>query len=199
MPAASPWFDVGVRRPLPTVIDLGEVRLRPWHPADAVPMAAVVQANLDRLGPWLPWATDEGATPHALATFVDETSRRAAEGSEIVYGIFSPDGAVLGGVGLHDRTGDGSVEIGYWLAREAEGRGLMSRIVAHLTDLALALDGVPRVDIRCDAANERSAAVPRRLGFVLDRIDEGEGPAPADTGRMMVWTRSEPIGATAPG
>lgn len=179
----------------PTEIDLPGVRLRRWHPADVEALTATVRANLDHLGPWMPWATEEGTTADAMATFVAETSERAAQGSEAVYGVFALDGTVLGGVGLHDRTGDGSIEIGYWLTRDASGQGLMTRIVARLTDLALALDEVPRVEVHCDEANHRSAAVPRRLGFTLDRIDDGPRPAPADTGRTMIWCRDTLIGS----
>jgi RimJ/RimL family protein N-acetyltransferase len=120
---------------------------------------------------------------------------RSADGSEVIYGIVSPDGTVLGGTGLHDRLGGGGLEIGYWLAPGATGRGLMTRVAGHLTDLALGFDGITRVEIHCDEANGRSAAIPRRLGFTLDRIVDSDRPqAPADTGRDMIWVRTEPVG-----
>jgi RimJ/RimL family protein N-acetyltransferase len=43
------------------------------------------------------------------------------------------------------------------------------------------------VEIHCDEANVRSAAVPRRLGYRLDRVEDGDRTAPADTGRRMIW------------
>ncbi|MEZ0096298.1 hypothetical protein [Streptacidiphilus sp. EB129] len=43
--------------------------------------------------------------------------------------------------------------------------------------------------LRWPQANVRSAAVPRRLGYRLDRI-EGDGvKAPAESGRGMVWIK----------
>ena len=60
----------------------------------------------------------------------------------------------------------------------------MTRIVGHLTDLALAQEAVTWVEIRCDEANAASAAVPRRLGFDLAATIPSDRPqAPADTGR----------------
>ena len=103
------------------------------------------------------------------------------------------------GTGLHDRLGGGGLEIGYWLAPAATGRGLMTRIAGHLTDLALAFDGIERVEIHCDAANSKSAAIPERLGYRLDRIIDSDRPqAPGDTGRDMIWVRTEPVGAVRP-
>jgi RimJ/RimL family protein N-acetyltransferase len=186
-----------VHPPPPERIDLGDVVLRRWRPDDAAALAAAASMALDHLAPWMVWATPEGVTEAAMTTFIAETTARSADGSEVIYGIVAPDGTVLGGTGLHDRLGGGGLEIGYWLAPSATGRGLITRIAGHLTDLALDLDGIDRVEIHCDEANEPSAAVPRRLGFVLDRIVRSDRPqAPADTGRDMIWVRTEPIGAT---
>jgi RimJ/RimL family protein N-acetyltransferase len=63
----------------------------------------------------------------------------------------------------------------------------MTRAAKALTELGLGLPGVARVEIRCDAANLRSAAVPRRLGFRLDREEDGEILAPGDSGREQFW------------
>ena len=52
---------------------------------------------------------------------------------------------------------------------------------------ALAIDGVTRVEIHCDEANVRSAAVARRLGYRLDRIEADHVSAPGDLGRSMIW------------
>ena len=184
---------------MPDVIDLGEVHLRQWAPGDVAALTVAVVESLDHLHPWMVWATPEEATEAALARFIADGRARAADGSEATYGIFEPGtGAVLGGVGLHDRLAPGGIEIGYWLHPRATGRGLMTRIVAHLSDLALALDDVWWVEVRCDEANRASAAVPRRLGYHLaDVIASTRPQAPADTGRDMIWARTEPVGPWA--
>ena len=67
------------------------------------------------------------------------------------------------------------------------GRGIVSAAARALTTVALAIDGVTRVEIHCDEANERSAAVARRLGYRLDRIEVDHVSAPGDLGRSMIW------------
>ena len=88
-------------------------------------------------------------------------------------------GEQLGGCGLHDRIGPDGREIGYWLVADATGRGIVTAAARALTELALAMDGVTRVEIHCDEANVRSAAVARRLGYRLDRIELDPSRRPA--------------------
>lgn len=57
------------------------------------------------------------------------------------------------------------MEIGYWLRPDVEGRGFVSEMVKLMTGFAFAHLKAERIEIRCDAVNTRSAAVPRRLGF----------------------------------
>ena len=56
-------------------------------------------------------------------------------------------------------------EIGYWVRTSYARQGYITEVVAGLTDFAFETLGAKRVEIRCDALNERSAAIPRRLGF----------------------------------
>jgi RimJ/RimL family protein N-acetyltransferase len=58
-----------------------------------------------------------------------------------------------------------------------------------LTRILLELDGIDRVEIHCDEANTRSAAVPQRLGYRLDRIQDVGVQAPFEIGRGMVWIK----------
>jgi RimJ/RimL family protein N-acetyltransferase len=179
-----------VQPPPPDRIDLGGVVLRRWTHADVPALTAAAQESLDHLQPFMSWATPEQTTEAAFHEFVDATTARAADGSEAVFGVFdATTGAVLGGCGLHDRLPvPGGLEIGYWLHVDATGRGLMTHIAGHLTQLALGWPGITRVEIHCDRANLRSAAVPQRLGYRLDRIEPSDRPlAPADTGEHMIW------------
>jgi ribosomal-protein-serine acetyltransferase len=75
----------------------------------------------------------------------------------------------LGGSGLHRIDWDvPAFEIGNWLRTSAVGQGYVSEAVRLLCGLAFDTLGGKRVEIRCDARNTRSVAVPRRLGFVQE-------------------------------
>ncbi|HUZ38459.1 MAG TPA: GNAT family N-acetyltransferase [Streptosporangiaceae bacterium] len=104
-------------------------------------------------------------------------------------GWVNRDGALAGAIGLHRRVGDGGIEIGYWIAERYTRRGFATAAAEAITSVALALSGVKRVEIHCDEANTASAAIPRKLGYRLDRIVSHEPEAPGETGRRLIWVR----------
>ena len=167
------------------VLDDGVV-IRRYVEDDMPQVVDVVNASLDHLAPWMPWA-QEPMTLESQLNFFRETDKQWDEGTNFVYGVFDPIGHVVGGTGFHVRNGPGVLEIGYWLARDVEGKGLMTRVVDSLTKAAVTVDGVTRVEIHCDADNTRSAAIPKRLGYSLVRVEDREILAPAESGRHLIW------------
>jgi len=160
---------------------------------DAGAIAAAVGASLDVLRPWMPWATPEAADRGNQLARVAEADHRWESGLSYTYSVLTAEtGTLVGEVALHRRAGDGCVELGYWGAAGHAGRGYVTAASAALTTVALGLDGVKRVEIHCDAANAASAAVARRLGYRLDRIEERLPEAPGESGRLMIWVRDKP-------
>ncbi|MGZ6728792.1 MAG: GNAT family N-acetyltransferase [Gaiellaceae bacterium] len=141
---------------------------RCWEPADAPLLKEAVDASLDHLQPWMPWAYDEPQTLEQKVQLLRVFRGQFDRGENFVYGLFSADESeVVGGSGLHPRAGDDiSFEIGYWIRASAIGQGYATEATAALARVGLELCGADRIDIRVDPSNERSAAVPRKLGFV---------------------------------
>lgn len=175
------------------VIPAEEVRsprlvLRRVRADDAVGIALAVGASLDYLKPWMAWATREATEPRTQLIRAAEADELWEAGSDFIYAILLPPGhTVIGEIGLHRRVGEGGIEIGYWVNARHAGRGLGTEAARMLTEVALALPGVTRAEIHCDEANLASAAIPRKLGYRLDRIDAHQPEAPGEQGRRMVW------------
>ena len=167
----------------------GGIVVRRYVEEDIPGLVDVVNANLAHLAPWMPWA-QEPATIESQMQFFRDIDKQWDEGSNFVYGVFDASGRVVGGSGYHVRNGRGALEIGYWLAADAVGQGLMTRVAAALTEAAATVPGVTRVEIHCDAANVRSAAIPERLGYALVRVEEREIAAPAESGRHLIFSTS---------
>jgi RimJ/RimL family protein N-acetyltransferase len=155
---------------------------------------AAVNASLDELRPWMPWA-QQPATPASIGSFIQIAQVTWMAGTEFQFAMVDPEeseeseetGALIGCCGLHARAGPGVLEIGYWVRTDRTGRGVATRAAATLTRAALDMEEVHRVEIRCDATNQRSAAVPARLGYRLDRTEHRPPTAPGETDQHMIW------------
>ena len=183
--------------------------------SDASAIAAAVGASLDELRPWMPWATPAAADQGTQLARVAEADHRWESGISYTYSVLTAStGTLVGEAALHRRaagdstagdstagdstSGGDTVELGYWIAAGQAGNGYGTSAGAALTTVALDLPGVSRVEIHCDAANAASAAVARRLGYRLDRIEERRPEAPGESGRLMIWVLDKRAGAGVP-
>lgn len=55
--------------------------------------------------------------------------------------------------------------IGYWLAENFQGNGIITKSCNHIIGSAFRQLGLHRIEIRVAGANKKSAAIPERLGF----------------------------------
>lgn len=164
--------------------------LRCWQPRDAPLLAEAIDASLDHLRVWMPWAHHE---PEALDAKVQRLRRFRGQfdlDQDYVYAIFTPDEReVVGGTGLHPRVGDGACEIGYWISVRHIRRGYATEATAALTRVGFEVSLLERLEIRCDPANARSAAVPRKLGYTHEATLRGR--VRNERGELhdaMIWT-----------
>ena len=182
-PAAAP----------PERVEAGQVILRRVQASDARAIAAAVGASLDHLQPWMPWATAEAADRGNQLVRVAEADHNWESGLGYVYSVLTAEhGTLVGEIAMHRREGDRSVELGYWITAGQARRGYATLAAEAMTSVALAMPGIVRVEIHCDAANGPSAGVARKLGYRLDRIEQRRPEAPGESGRLMVWMRDRP-------
>ncbi len=171
---------------LPPEVVLGTIVLRRPDPQDAAAVVEAVNESLDHLRPWMAWA-QQPAELEPTAVRLALAGAAFDLGGDATWTIFDGgSGVVIGACGLHDRVGAGR-DIGYWVRVGWTGRGVASRAAAGLTSLGFEVLGLRRVEVRCDESNNRSAAVPRRLGFEYLGTVPGFCGAPSDSGRTMVW------------
>lgn len=155
------------------IIDDGAV-LDPLELSDIDAIWNTIDSQREHLGRWLPFV--EMTTERAFTEFYVTTAvEGAARNLEPQFAI-RVDGVFAGLVGFRgtDRF-NRRTEIGYWISKEFEGRGLMTRAVIALVNLAFSDLGMNRVQIRCATGNDRSRRIPIRLGFRLEGVErDGE-------------------------
>jgi ribosomal-protein-serine acetyltransferase len=137
--------------------------LRPLRVADAAELHALIEANREHLADWLPWAAEQDAA--GTRRFLADAEGQLAKNDGLQAALV-PKGAIVGVTGFHSINRlNRNTTIGYWLAADAQGRGLMTAAVRTLVELAFADWGLHRIEIHAAPRNWRSRAIPERLGF----------------------------------
>ena len=146
----------------------GSIRLRLRADSDNEAMIAALQ------DPEIPrWTrVPDGYDERAAAEWASESRRQrdAGEGLHLVIAEAEND-EFLGSVGVHNiNRAEGRCDIGYYLAREARGRGVMTSAVQMLSRWVFENLPVERIEITVEPANAASRAVAERAGYTFEGI-----------------------------
>ena len=133
-------------------------------------LAELTDHNREHLREWLPWL-DDNRTVEDSKNFIRATLKQFAGNNGFQAGIWY-EGRLAGVAGYHGiNWGNRRTSLGYWLAEEFEGKGLMTKSCNALTTHAFGAYGLNRVTIACATGNKKSRAIPERLGFELEGVE----------------------------
>src|SRR5262245_8467890 len=86
-------------------IETPRLVIRCWEPRDAPLLKAAIDASLEHLLPWMPWAKDEPQSVEAKMELLRQFRGRFDLGKDFVYALFDrQEREVVGGSGLHPRV-----------------------------------------------------------------------------------------------
>jgi ribosomal-protein-serine acetyltransferase len=146
----------------------GGQKLRLLNESDAEELHAVIDADRDHLARWLPWAANQ--TLEDTLAFIRHTHEQTTNNDGFQTTI-TDGGKIVGMVGFVDVSWQHrSTMIGYWLAKSAQGNGVMTHAVQSLTDHAFEIWRLNRVEIRTGVENTRSRSIPERLEFQQEGV-----------------------------
>jgi RimJ/RimL family protein N-acetyltransferase len=135
------------------------VRLRPFEEGDVPAIAAACQ------DPEIPRWT-------AVPSPYTEADARAwlESGEEESFAVVDrATDELLGSIGVR-YFDDGIGEVGYWVKREARGRGVATRALGLVARWALVDKELGRFQLRADVGNEASQRVAEKAGFVREGV-----------------------------
>ncbi len=136
---------------------------------DAEACFTLTDKNREHLREWLPWV-DVTLTSEDTKKYLEKQLENFSKKITADFGI-SYEGKWIGSMGFNEIDEENKwAEIGYWLAKDYEGRGLMTLCVQAMIDYGFKDLNLHRIQIRCDARNIRSKAIPERLGFTLEGV-----------------------------
>jgi ribosomal-protein-serine acetyltransferase len=140
--------------------------LETWH---ADEFLAAVERNREYFAPEIPVAHFVFTVDDAR-TYLQRWADARATDNRYLMGIWL-DGTLVGCVQLFDlNAAMGTVEMGVWLDREAQGRGLVTRSCRYVLDWAFKVRGLSRVQWGTNPTNVASIAVARRLGMTREGV-----------------------------
>ncbi len=152
---------------LDRVLKVDEFELRRFCRSDAETVFETVVRNREHLQPFMHWMVPEYSIDSARE-FIESSTAAADNRESLGFGIFL-DKELLGSIGFVNFDWKARrTEIGYWIAKDREGTGIVSRSCVALIDLAFRELEMNRIEIRCAAKNTRSAAIPKKFGFTLE-------------------------------
>lgn len=172
---------------LPDELRGPRVTVRPYRLADAEAMYEAVDESRETLVQWFNWVggyqTVSDARNYCLQMAAAWLTHEA-----LSCGVFeAASGLYLGSAGLmRPNWAARRFELGYWIRRSQAGRGYVSEAVQLTTQLAFEHLAARRVEIRCDARNERSRRVAERLGFVFEGRLRNDSVDPQGHSRDML-------------
>jgi RimJ/RimL family protein N-acetyltransferase len=144
------------------------IAIRPLVPGDAPALHAAVQASIESLSHWFPWAHRGYALSDAEARIAHCVAARE-RGEEFAFGIFGAGGEFLGCAGLNQldrahRIGN----LGYWVGEAHRGRGIATAAASQVAAFGFGEQGLARIEIVTLPDNAASQRVAGKLGAVRE-------------------------------
>ena len=149
----------------------GTVALRSWGEADLPALLRACNGDED-LAYWLDFLpqpyTEDSARQYLAANDAGWRGDRLETPLAIAD---AADGAALGSVALfwHEPE-QGVAEIGYWVGRDARGRGVATRALRLAAAWVLGDLAFERLELRADPRNEPSTRVAEKAGFTFEGV-----------------------------
>lgn len=145
------------------------IQLRTYQPEDTAELFNAVDKSRQHLRKWLSWV-DSTTKPDHSANFIQQSLADQHNQRAVTLGIFY-DRHIIGGIGLHNWDHYlKKAEIGYWITKEYEGKGIITKCTARFIDIIFEKIGLNKVELHFMPHNKRSAAVAERLGAKIEGV-----------------------------
>ena len=143
--------------------------VRPYQEGDAQALFEAVDESREHLLTWIGFA-NRHQTIEQSQEWINRQRARWILREEFATGLWErATERYLGDCRLYPCNWESRYfTLGYWLRSSATGKGYITEAVRLLVECALTTLAANRLEIQCDEQNTKSAAVAKRLGFVLE-------------------------------
>ncbi|MGN7358100.1 GNAT family N-acetyltransferase [Paenibacillus sp. SAF-054] len=136
---------------------------------DADKLYALINKNRDHIGEWLKFPRITAKVEDSK-TFIERTRIRYAKDEGYWLGIWIGD-QLAGSIGyLYLDQENKKTEIGYWLGKEYEGKGVVTQSMKVLINYAFDELKFNKIEVGVATENTKSRAIPQKLGFTREGV-----------------------------
>nr|WP_315032785.1 GNAT family N-acetyltransferase [uncultured Chryseobacterium sp.] len=100
-----------------------------------------------------------------IVNFVDESKRTLSQNTDLVMVAIDSNDNFIGCCGIHNITAE-SIELGLWLKKETQGKGLGTEIIKSLIEFLENNFTFKYILYPVDEENIASKKIPEKLGFI---------------------------------
>lgn len=144
-----------------------EISLKLIELQDADQLFALTDKSRSHLREWLPWLDSTTTVEHTKAFIRGCLTGYAMSKSMTTVILY--EGKIVGTASFNSFNHANKIAyIGYWLAEEYQGKGIMTNVTKALTDYAFHHLRFNKVEIHAAVENKKSRSIPERLGFVQE-------------------------------
>ncbi len=143
--------------------------LRSYELEDANNLFSAVDKSRQHLRHWLNWV-DKTTKPEHTLQFLQQAMQQQHSQEGLALGIFYKR-KIIGGIGMHhwDHTIK-KAQLGYWISKEYEGKGIIHECLLRFIDFLFNKVGLNKVEVHFIPENTRSSKVAESLGFKIEGI-----------------------------
>lgn len=147
-----------------------DIDLKMLQESDAAKLFELIEGNRSHLRKWLPWLDFNKSVDDSL-NYIKANHEQYSNNLGFNCGVFF-SGELVGMCGYHpiDHLNK-KVVLGYWIAQQAQGKGIITKCVEYLINYAFETLKLNKVSIPAAEYNYKSQAVSERLGLVKEGIE----------------------------
>ena len=146
-----------------------EIKLELTSESHAEGLFEALSHNRTHLSGFLPWV-DNMQSVDDFQSYIKNCQTLYQQGKEVSFVILANE-VVVGRIGLHHINDQNKcAAIGYWLTKNAEGNGIITKSCKALIHYGFHDLGLQRIEIKAAVENLRSRAIPEKLHFKKEGI-----------------------------
>lgn len=145
--------------------------IRPYTAGDITEQVDAIIESVTTVGRWLPWCNSAYSVKEAAEWFVICEQSIAANLSYDLGIFYKSSGELVGSIAINEiRANHKLGNIGYWVRKTAQGKGIAAEAVEAIAEFGFNLLGLVRLEIIAGVDNKASRRVAEKVNATCEGL-----------------------------